>query len=213
SVADVGGSRAVRFWCDAPTRVLALNTPALTPGPGTLAGWQGNTRTLTPVQVGVDDPGAGQVYTPLTVPGRAPADPGYFVHSSNVENVSDPAYRMTHVNEFRLPAGTFTCRYVPQAALLAATAKHTVIVWESSGHVTYASRNRDGTPGVFLTGGAHTRAGGREVYAWTRHGYTYTVSVGNPDLGNAPGGTLRVSRGSTLLRTWPLLAYTLSTPR
>ena len=214
SVADVGGPRPVRFWCDTPGRVLALAVPTTVPGPSTLAQWAGGERTLTPVQVGRDDPGAGQVYTPLGIPGQpAPADPGYFVHSSNIENVNDPAYRMTHVNEFRVPAGTFTCRYVPQAAVLAATARHTVIVWESGGRVTYASRNRDGTPGVQLTGGTHTRAGGREVYRWTQRGYTYTVSVGNPLLGQAAGGVLQVSQGSEVLSTWPLLAYTLSAPR
>ncbi|WP_295821794.1 hypothetical protein [uncultured Deinococcus sp.] len=214
SVADVDGARPVRFWCDTPGRVLALAVPTTAPGPGTLAQWAGGQRTLTPVQVGVDDPGAGQVYTPLGIPGQpAPADPGYFVHSSNIENAQDPAYRMTHVDGFRVPAGTFTCRYVPQAAVLAATAKHTVIVWDSGGRVTYASRNRDGTPGVQLTGGTHTRAGGREVYRWTQRGYTYSVSVGNPQLGQVPGGELRVSRGGAVLNTWLLQAYTLSTPR
>ena len=64
-----------------------------------------------------------------------------------------------------------------------------------------------------LTGGTHTRVAGREVYRWTQRGYTYTVSVGNPLLGQAAGGVLQVSRGSAVLSTWPLLAYTLSAPR
>ena len=88
-----------------------------------------------------------------------------------------------------------------------------MVVFEAGGRVTYTSRNRDGTPGVTLTGGAHTRVSGREVYTWSRRGYTYTLSVGNPQAGGTPGGRLSVARGGTALNSWPLLAYTLSTPR
>ena len=214
SVANIAGWQQVRFWCDTPAHVLAVTAPAHAPGPVTLATWRGTQQLNRAYRMGVDDPGAGQVYTPLSLPGQpAPPDPGYFVHSSNIENVNDPAYRMTHVNEFNVSSGHFTCRYVPQAAVLAATAKHTVIVWEAGGHVTYASRNRNGTPGVYLTGGVHTHTpAGRDRYVWTHAAYTYELEVGVPDTTAPLGGHLRVLRGGAVLSTWPLQVYSVSVP-
>lgn len=215
SFAQVSGGawQSMRFWCDTPGRVLALSGGGA--GSGTLTQWAGSAgrltaRSRTPVTVGADDPGAGQLYTPLTFAGRAAPTPGFFVHSSNVENVQDPAYRMTHVNEFRVPAGSFNCRYVPQAAVVAATARHSVTVWESGGQVTYASRNRDGTPGVQLTGGTHVTGRERDEYRWNRGGYRYVLVVGTA---RAPGGELRVERAGRVLSREPLLAYTVSRAR
>ncbi|GGR68813.1 hypothetical protein GCM10008959_33590 [Deinococcus seoulensis] len=210
SFAQVGAGvwKPVRFWCDTPGRVLALSGAGA--GAGTLTEWVGGVRSQVPVTVGADDPGAGQVYTPLTFAGRSAPAPGFFVHSSNVQNVQDPAYRMTHVSEFRVPAGSFRCRYVPQAAVVAATARHSVTVWEAGGRVTYASRNRDGTPGVQLTGGAHVTGGGRDEYRWNRGGYGYVLVVGTAQY---PGGELRVERAGRVLSREPLLAYTVSRAR
>ncbi|WP_189068325.1 hypothetical protein [Deinococcus radiotolerans] len=203
-----GAWSPVRFWCDTPGRVLALSTSA--PGAGTLMQWVGGARSQVAVTVGADDAGAGQVYTPLTFAGRRAPAPGFFVHSSNMENVQDPAYRLTHVNEFRVPDGSFACRYVPQAAVLAATAKHSVIVWEAGGKVTYASRNRDGTPGVTITGGTRTTRDGRAEYRWNRGGYGYVLTVG---LAGHAGGELRVERAGRVLSRESLLAYSVSTLR
>lgn len=206
SFAQVGAGawQPVRFWCDTPGRVLALS------GTGTLTQWVGGARSQVPVTVGADDAGAGQVYTPLTFAGSSAPAPGFFVHSSNVQNVQDPAYRLTRVNEFRVPAGSFACRFVPQAAVVAATARRSVTVWESGGRVTYASRNRDGTPGVQLTGGTHAMGSGRDEYRWNRGGYGYVLVVGNA---RAPGGELRVERAGRVLSREPLLAYTVSRAR
>lgn len=206
SFAQVGAGawQPVRFWCDTPGRVLALS------GTGTLTQWVGGARSQVPVTVGADDAGAGQVYTPLTFAGSSAPAPGFFVHSSNVQNVQDPAYRLTRVNEFRVPAGSFNCRYVPQAAVVAATARHSVTVWESGGRVTYASRNRDGTPGVQLTGGTHVAGRERDEYRWNRGGYRYVLVVGTA---RAPGGELRVERTGRVVSRQPLLAYTVSRAR
>lgn len=210
SFAQVGAGvwKPVRFWCDTPGRVLALSGAGA--GAGTLTQWVGGVRSQVPVTVGADDPGAGQLYTPLTFAGRIAPAPGFFVHSSNVQNVQDPAYRLTRVNEFRVPAGSFACRFVPQAAVVAATARHSVTVWESGGRVTYASRNRDGTPGVQLTGGTHVAGRGRDEYRWNRGRYAYVLVVGTA---RAPGGELRVERAGRVLSREPLLAYTVSRAR
>ncbi|MDV6373613.1 hypothetical protein [Deinococcus arenicola] len=209
SYANIGGWQPVHSWCDTPGRVLAVTLPAGASGPVKLAQWVGGQRSVQNWQLGLPDPGAGQIYTPLTPAGQTPSQtPRYFIHSSNIENTTDPAYRMTHINEYVVSAGRFQCRYVPQATVLAATARHTVIVWESGGKVTYASRNRDGTPGIQLTGGTHTRVSGREHYVWNNAGYQYVLEVGQSA---GPGGSLSVQKGGKTLSREELLAYSIST--
>ncbi len=210
SYANVGGWQPVQSWCDTPGRVLAVTAPANSGDAVKLAQWVGGKINIQNWQLGRPDPGAGQIYTPLTPAGQTPSQtPRYFIHSSNIENTTDPAYRMTHINEYVVPAGRFQCRYVPQATVLAATARHTVIVWESGGKVTYASRNRDGTPGLQLTGGTHTRTnGGRERYVWNNAGYQYVLEVGQSA---GPGGSLSVLKGAKTLSREELLAYSIST--
>ena len=220
SYADTGqgGWKPVAAWCDTPARVLAVTAPVGqgtvgqgTVQPTTLLQWTGSRASAQPWQYGPGEGAAGSSYVTLTPAGQQVSDnPNYYVHTSNVENVLDPAYRLTHVVEFKVPAGTFRCRYVPQAAVLAATAKHSVVVWEGGGRVTYASRNRDGTAGVQLTGGTHTRAAGGDQYRWQKGGYTYTLRLGGQ---TTPGGTLSVSRAGRILSSEALLAYSVSVPK
>ncbi|CAM3347142.1 Secreted protein [Deinococcus saxicola] len=208
SFANIGGWQAVQLWCDTPGRVLAVTSPAGSRGDVKLAQWVGGKTSIQDWQMGRPDPGAGQVYTPLTPAGQTPGKPPqYFIRSSNIENTIDPAYHMTRINEYVVPAGRFQCRYVPQATVLAATARHTVIVWESGGKVTYASRNRDGAPGIQLAGGTHTRTLGRERYVWDNAGYQYVLEVGQ--LAH-PGGSLTVLKGGKTLSREELLAYSIS---
>lgn len=213
SYANSGHWQPAAAWCDTPGRVLAVTAPSGQGAvqPTTLLQWTGGKLSTQAWQYGPGEGAAGSVYTALTPASQQVSDtPNYYVHTSNVENVSDPAYRLTHVVEFKVPAGTFRCRYVPQAAVLAATAKHSVVVWEQGGKVTYASRNRDGTAGVQLTGGMHTRGTGGDQYQWQKNGYTYTLRLGGAAT---PGGTLDVSRGGRTLKTEPLLAYSVSVPK
>jgi hypothetical protein len=208
-----GGWKPVAAWCDASARVLAVTAPSGqgTVQPTTLLQWTGGNLSAQAWQYGPSEGAAGSIYTALTpAGGKVGGSPNFYVHTSNVENVTDPAYRLTHVVEFKVPAGTFRCRYVPQAAVLAATAKHSVVVWEQGGKVTYASRNRDGTAGVQLTGGIHTRGAGGDGYRWQKGGYTYTLRLGGEAT---PGGSLSVSRGGRTLSTEALLAYSVSVPK
>ena len=213
SYANPGTWQPVAAWCDTPGRVLAVTWEG---GGGltrtaTLAQWVGGRLSTSRWGYGPGEGAAGSSYVALTPAGQQVSDnPNYYVHTSNVENVLDPAYRLTHVVEFKVPAGDFRCRYVPQAAVLAATAKHSVVVWEQGGRVTYASRNRDGTAGVQLTGGTHTQSAGRDLYRWHRGGYTYALEVGRNE---AVGGRLSVLRGGRTLSTEPLLAYSVSVPK
>lgn len=220
SYVNVGGKTQPAYaWCDAPGRVLAVTQPAnanlMTPQPASLITWLKGVQgppNIDTMQLGPIDAGAGNLYTALTPPGVAVSDtPDSFIHSSNVENVNDPAYRMTHINEFRLGNQTFTCRYVPQAAFLGVTGKRTVVVWNNGGAATYATRNFDGTPGVSVPGGRHIRStGGQDEYTWTTpDGYTYRVEVGS---GGGSGATLTVSRGGKTLGRENFLAYSVSRP-
>lgn len=219
-------------WCDAPGAVLALGDlfkygpnedgPARTDlyrWPKTRAGLGSLSRQ--PVTLGLADAGAGQVYTPLrSAAGKALG----VLHTSNIENVQDPAYRMTHINEFKLGTQGFRCRYVPQAAFMGVTARRTVIVWEETCpeplfcKATYATRNLDGSAGVFLRGGEKgyttTRTQANQVtdfqrsYSWqTPDGFTYNVEI------SAAGGTVKVGRDGKTLTTESFLAYSISLPR
>ena len=204
SYLNVSGPQPAAFWCDTPGRVLAVTQPESTPDtsrPVKLVQWTGNKASIQNYQLGPSDAGAGNLYTALTPAGqRVSRSPKYYVHSSNVENVNDPNYRLTHINEFKLPAGTFNCRYKSQAVFIGATARHSITVWEYQGKVTYSSSNRGGSGGVYLTGGTHT---GNE-YRWTKHGYTYALTLGNP------GATLSVLRGGKVLSREAFEAYSVS---
>lgn len=215
SYVNLGGGnwKPAAAWCDTPGRVLAVTAPTGQGGaqPTTLVQWTGSRYTTQAWQYGPSEGAAGSSYVALTPAGRTVGGaPDFYVRLSNVENVQDPAYRMTHVSEFKVPAGTFRCRYVPQAAVLAATAKHSVVVWEQGGKVTYASQNRDGTAGVQLTGGTHTQRAGGDQYQWQKNGYTYTLRLGGV---TTPGGTLSVTRAGRALSSESLVAYTVSTPK
>ncbi|MBB5233931.1 hypothetical protein [Deinococcus budaensis] len=206
-------------WCDAPDRVIGVTQPQkLGPAPQPIQLRQvlkrpaPNTDAFDYVaeyNLGPSDAGAGQVYTAITFPlsgGR------YFIRTSNVENVRDPAYRMTRVNEFRTPEGTFPCRYQPQAAFMGATSRETVIVWDNGKTATYATRNFDGTPGVYVTGGRKINVAGTGViYDFPGgNGSTYRVITGS-----APGTSAMLNtttREALKGLTQSFLAYSISLP-
>ncbi|AZI43304.1 hypothetical protein EHF33_11585 [Deinococcus psychrotolerans] len=209
SYLNLNGAQPAAFWCDTPERVLAVTQPKGTGGaaqpvtqPVKLLEWAGGDSSVQDYQLGPSDAGAGNLYTALTPAGQKVSQtPRYYVHSSNIENVNDPLYRMTHVNAFKVSAGTFACRYKPQAAFIGATAKHSITVWESGDKVTYSSSNHDGTPGLYLMGGTHSG----QHYRWTNNGYTYALTLDDP------AATLSVLRGAKVLSKEAFLAYSVST--
>lgn len=206
-------------WCDAPGRVLAVTQPAkppTTPQPASLVTWLKGARgspDINPVQLGPSDVGAGNVYTALTPPGAAvPATPSSYVHTSNVENVNDPAYRMTRVNEFRLDGHSHRCRYQPQAVFMGVTTRRTVIVWDNGQTATYATRNFDGTPGVYVTGGLKNGSvkGGSTYDFSTGDGFKYRVV--EHSQGSNSGAFLTVTKAASLKGIESFLAYSVSLP-
>lgn len=205
-------------WCDAPDRVLAVTRPAkpaVTPQPVTLLTWpKAHAAQVQRAawQLGPDDAGAGNIYVALTPAGQAVTEGRTsFIHISNVENVNDPAYRMTRVGPFKLGDRTYDCRYAPQAAFMGATSKRTVIVWDNGRAATYATRNFDGTPGVYVTGGR--RIANEELTAYeftTKNGYRYRVELWTPEYGGA--GSVLVSKGNQQLLDESFNAYSVSLP-
>lgn len=216
SYVRVGGEVRPAFaWCDAPDRVLAVTRPAtselMTPQPVTLLQWPKQNPDQpykAQYQLGPSEGAAGTVYTTLTPPGQTPSstDTRNFVSISNVENVIDPHYRMTHVNEFRLDGQDHRCRYVPGAEFLGTTSRRTVIVWHSGDKVTYATRNFDGTPGVYVTGGKVAQDDIGPEYTFEADGYTYLLKF------HPYAAFLLVQKDGKTLQTEEFLAYSISQP-
>lgn len=214
---EVGGVRPAFAWCDAPDRVLAVtqpaNDPRTTAQPVTLHRWlkrpqpESDTGKLTaPYLLGPSEGAAGSVYTRLSFPDGSGANSNFYIRTSNVENIFDPAYKMTRVNEFRTPEGSFRCRYQPQAVFMGATAKRTVIVWDNGRAATYATRNFDGTPGVYVTGGKVAQDDLGPEYTFQSGSHTYLVKF------HPYAAFVRVQRGGRTLRTETFLAYSYSQP-
>lgn len=205
-----GKIQPVFAWCDSPSRVLALTavSTAKTPLYHWAKGKSGlGSLSVSTVRVGAADAGAGQVYYPLNVVAGSRNGQSGFLHTSNIENVQDPAYRMTHINEFKLGNDIYTCRYVPQAAFMGVTAKRTVIIWDTGDVITYATRNFDGSAGVYVTDGKSSSDElGKEYSFETKDGYTYTLYA------SPTAAFLTVSKGGKVLSTEKFVAYSLSLP-
>lgn len=217
-----GKTQPAFAWCDAPDRVLALTNPSTqpaTPQPVTLARWL--KRAPNKVQTGAYrlGPGEGAAGTifvglnPASRPESSAKENGGNVRLSNVQNVNDPAYRMSAVGGFKTPYEDVRCRYVPDAAFVGATAKRTVIIWENGGKITYATRNFDGTPGITVSGGTPINFGSESGWGYefqTADGFGYSVARG--DFSANPQMTLNVIKGGKVIQTEPFLAYSISTP-
>lgn len=214
SYAVVGGkAQPVFAWCDSPSRVLALangNKTQLFHWAKSRAGL--GSLSTSQVTVGAADPGAGQVYYSLKVTAGSRNGQSGFLHTSNVENVQDPAYRMTHINEFKLGKDIYSCRYVPHAAFLGVTSKRTVIVWDTGDVITYATRNFDGSTGAYVTDGKKLAPGieGGSFYQFTASdGYAYHINI-DPN-GPGTGGNVSVYKDGKRMSTESFVAYSVST--
>ncbi|WP_414657817.1 hypothetical protein ACINK0_17040 [Deinococcus sp. VB343] len=183
SMSSYIGKQPLLAWYDAPRRVLALlqyGIPAenaqATPPNGELYEWP---KTAAG---GAPDSGAGQIYTPLKLTSGPRKGQSGYVHTSNIENTSDPSYRMTKTGEFKLGNGVYKCRYVKDAAFIGVTRKRTVIIWDNGKTATYATRNFDGSAGVYVTGGKNIDFGSETGWGYEflkKEGYKYSVSSGD----------------------------------
>lgn len=209
SVLQAGGKAQPLFaWCDAPDGVYALTQFDSRKPLGSrvqLYGWpkRGSAVRVTNVTMGESDGAAGSIFYPFGT-GKTAQNPNNYVRISNVENVLDPAYRMTHVGEFNLGGINHRCRYVPDAVFMGVTAQRTVIIWEGADNgATYATRNFNGQPGVSVKG---TKVAGGYQFR-TSDGYLYTLT------GQPGQKRVEVRRGGKLLRSEVFRTYSESVPR
>ncbi len=210
-----GQTQPVFAWCDSPRRVLALTK--VNSGQTPLYHWAKSksglgSLSVSTVKAGKADPGAGQTDYALNVVNGSRNGQSGFLHVSNIENVKDPAYRMTRINEFKLGGDLFRCRYVPNAAFMGATAKRTVIIWDAGDVISYATRNFDGSAGVYLTDGRRrTSVEGGLLYEFTsKDGFIYHVNV--DEYGPGTGAKVGVSKGGSVRLSEPFNAYSVSQP-
>ena len=213
-------TKPVFAWCDAKDRILAV-TPPSSPlsGPNdvsevSLLRWLKNkpTQSTFKYKLGPMEGAAGSTYVGLIPAGfKATSDltSKYFIHLSNVESPAGMGYRMQRVVRFKTMQGENACRYVPNAAFLGATGKRTVIVWDEGDTITYATRNFNGTPGVYVTGGSKKTPSGTVTYDFsTDDGYAYHLQINT-----APRpSVLTVKRSGKTVQTETFLAYSVSIP-
>lgn len=221
SYVQVGNATRPAFaWCDAPDRILAVTAPSpplsgpndvrevsllrwLKNKPGTV----GNFR----YKLGPSEGAAGSTYVGLIPAGfkatRELASRN-FIQLSHVQR--PPEYRMGRVVKVNTMQGGNTCRYVPNAAFMGVTAKRTVIVWDEGDAITYATRNFDGKPSVYVTGGRKIRSieGGSTYEFKTEDGFQYRVVI--DDYGPGTGAFIHVARNGSLKSREPFLAYSVS---
>ena len=221
------GGQPLWAWCDSPSRLLALiqyAVPATTNAqttPAELHEWPKTAAGLgkiqvSEVQIGAPDPGAGHIYTPLKLTSGPRKGQSGYVHTSNIENTNDPAYRMTKTGEFKLGNDVYKCRYAKDATFIGVTQKRTVIVWANEKTVTYATRNFDGSAGVYVTGGKAINFGSETGWGYeflTKDGYKYSVSSGDGMRPKQPPLSVIVYRKGKVLTDEPFLAYSISLPK
>ena len=159
------------------------------------------------VTVGRGDPGAGNIYYPLTVDGR---DVG-LVHAINTGILPDQT--TPGVSSVKVGDTTHGCRWAPNTRVLAVTPRRTVLVTGrvGQGQLRYRTFNDGATLAPLKTASPErgTEAsldltGGRErggVYAFRNEGYEYRLDPG--------AATLTVARDGKVIQTETLLAWTV----
>lgn len=171
--------------------------------------------------VGAADPGAGNVYYPLTPrAGAAPAGSGpLYLRALNPGVLADPARARTPVwTEVKAGAVARSCRWEPDTVLQGFGTRRSVLVTATPrGGFTYRSydfplgkpaRNAS-TPSLTITGGRREETATTWRFVFGNAGYTYTVEVARP--GGPPGATLTVRRGDRPVLNEVLKGYTLAT--
>ncbi|WP_153002659.1 hypothetical protein [Sphingomonas endophytica] len=209
------------FVCDSTDRdrVLVLSPPdAQRVATLTSLSKPGLVRYQTRVRVGAADPGAGQIYYPLT--NEAGRDVGN-IHAVNPGMV-DPGATTPTVTAVTWGRDTTGCRFAPQTRVLGVTAKRSVQVTRTDRDgYQYRSYNFDAElPAIERPwGGRDTRAsltvsggrlveerGGRRIYQFANNGYVYRVLASvDPAKG---GGGVQVWRDGRMIQSEPFAAYT-----
>ena len=159
------------------------------------------------VTVGRGDPGAGNIYYPLTSGGQSVG----LVHAINAGILPDQT--TPGVSSVKVDGTTHECRWAPNTRILAVTPRRTVLITGRAGQgqlryrtfndrarlapLKTASPERGTEASLDLTGGRE-RGG---AYAFRNGGYEYRL--------DPKAATLTVARDGKAIQTEPLLAWTV----
>lgn len=156
--------------------------------------------------VGEGDPGAGQVYYPLSQGGKAvgslhAVNPGAFDPETPV--VLPP------LSSVEIAGARAQCRLIPGGRFIGFTTRRSVAVIRTRAGLAYQTfdfaRPDAHLPSADVQGGAEQRRGSAVVFRFQKAGYRYEVAI-PPATSTAPA-TLSVLQGGRLIQREPFIAY------
>jgi hypothetical protein len=169
--------------------------------------------------LGPPDPGAGQVYWPLTT--RRTRDAGN-LHAFNPGALGEPSNATTPTfGSIRLRSLHSSCRWVERTRLMGYSARRSFLITQAAnGDLVYSTfdfrdaakaktlapdgAQRTTTPSLTIAGGKETKDG----LVFRNDGYVYTVEAAPP--GRPPRADVLVSKGGKLISAEALQAYTVA---
>jgi hypothetical protein len=173
--------------------------------------------TQASFRLGAPDPGAGQVYWPLSTAGGV--DAGY-LRAFNPGMIDDPASATTATfTEIKLGEAVTSCRWRPDILVQALGARRSYLVSREAGQLVYRTFNYDQAavsqplpdsgaqrttaPSLEIRGGTETRTATGRLYVFENEGYRYTVEI---DADHR--GAVMVVKAGRQIAIEPFQAYT-----
>ena len=181
--------------------------------------------------LGVADPGAGNIYYPLTPRDGKPVakDAAYALRQVNSGVLEDPALALTPTwTSVKTRDVTSSCRFETNTRLMGFSNKRSYLVTETpQGELRYqtfdfssaataqkvegVSINRSSTPSLTLEGGSKQVTPNEQIFRFVNKGYTYTVRVAR--LGQPASARVSVTKGVKTLVNEVLTGYVYSERR
>jgi len=184
--------------------------------------------------LGNADPGAGNIYYPLTPrDGKPiPKDAAYTLRQVNAGVLEDPTLALTPTwTSVKTREVSSSCRFETNTRLMGFSSKRSYLVTETpQGELRYQTFdfssaatiqkaqkvegvgiNRSSTPSLSLEGGSKQVTPTEQIFLFANQGYTYTVSVAR--LGQPAGARVSVTSGGKTLVNEVLTGYVYSERR
>lgn len=181
--------------------------------------------------LGVADPGAGNIYYPLTPRDGQPIprDAAYALRQVSTGVLEDPSLALTPAwTSVRTREVSSSCRFETNTRLMGFSSKRSYLVTETpQGELRYQTFdfssvasaqkvegvgvNRSSTPSLTLEGGSKQVTPKEQIFRFENKGYTYTVSAAR--LGQPAGARVTVTRNGKVLVNEVLTGYVYSERR
>lgn len=175
------------------------------------------------LKVGDPDPGAGNVYWPLT---RADGSDAGYLRAFNPGALDDPKAATTATfTSIKLGEDITSCRWRPNVRLLAAGARRSYQIATEGGQLVYRTFDYAGAtaakpieggagmtsaPSLEVRGGQETPTAIGRLFVFENLGYRYAVEIGDaPD----PHGAITVTHDGRQVAAEPFEAYTFAPAR